>query len=51
MVIICCRDEAEISQLEHDEQKDFLIELGLEESSMEWLTRTRLSSKVDCGTV
>lgn len=37
---ICGRDEAEISQLEPDEQEEFLKELGLEESSMERLVHS-----------
>ncbi len=39
IVTICGRDEAEISQLEPDEQQEFLRELGLKESSMERLIR------------
>jgi len=37
MVAICGEDEAEISQLESDEQKEFLRDMGLEESSIERL--------------
>ena len=38
-VIVCGRDEADISQLDPEDQKVFLAELGLEESSMERLIR------------
>lgn len=37
MITACGRDEADISQLEPDEQHEFLKELGLKESSMERL--------------
>lgn len=37
MITVCGKDEADISQLEPDEQRQFLQELGLEESSMERL--------------
>ncbi len=37
MIAICGKDEADISQLDPEEQKEFLQELGLEESSMERL--------------
>ncbi len=37
MIVICGKDEADISQLEPDEQQEFLEELGLKESSMERL--------------
>ena len=37
MITICGLDEAEISQLEPADRKEFLIELGLKESSMERL--------------
>lgn len=36
-IIICGKDEADISQLSLDERKEFLQELGLKESSMERL--------------
>ncbi|MFO8100908.1 MAG: redox-regulated ATPase YchF [Dehalococcoidia bacterium] len=39
MVAVCGRDEADISQLEPEEQQEFLKELGLEESSMQRLIR------------
>ncbi len=39
MVTVCGRDEAEISQLEPEDQAEFLEELGLRESSMERLLR------------
>ena len=38
-VLVCGRDEADISQLDPEDQKVFLSELGLEESSMERLIR------------
>ena len=38
-VIVCGRDEADIAQLDPEDQKVFLSELGLEESSMERLIR------------
>ncbi len=38
-VLACGRDEAEIAQLDEADQKVFLSELGLEESSMERLIR------------
>ena len=37
MIVVCGRDEADISQLEPDEREDFLRELGMGESSMERL--------------
>lgn len=37
MITICGKDEADISQLAPDEQREFLKELGLNESSMERL--------------
>jgi GTP-binding protein YchF len=37
MITVCGKDEADISQLELDEQRQFLQELGLKESSMERL--------------
>jgi hypothetical protein len=37
MITVCGKDEADISQLEPDEQRQFLQELGLKESSMERL--------------
>ncbi|MDD5038104.1 MAG: redox-regulated ATPase YchF [Dehalococcoidales bacterium] len=37
MIIVSGKDEADISQLEPDEQQDFLLELGLQESTMERL--------------
>lgn len=37
MIVVCGRDEADISQLEPDEQGEFLQALGLGESSMERL--------------
>ena len=37
VVIVCGKDEADISQLAPDEQKEFLKDLGLTESSMERL--------------
>lgn len=37
MIIVCGRDEADIAELEPEEQKNFLQALGLEESSMERL--------------
>ncbi|MBI2852834.1 MAG: redox-regulated ATPase YchF [Chloroflexi bacterium] len=36
-IVVCGKDEADISQLEKDEQQEFLRELGLKESSMERL--------------
>jgi len=39
LLTICGRDEAEISQLDKEDQKEFLKELGLEESSMERLLK------------
>ncbi len=39
MIIICGRDEADISQLQPNEQQEFLQDLGLQESSMERLLR------------
>lgn len=39
IVIVCGRDEAEISQLAPEDQQEFLKELGLEKSSMERLIR------------
>jgi ribosome-binding ATPase len=39
MIVICGRDEADISQLDKADQKEFLKELGLEESSMERLLK------------
>jgi ribosome-binding ATPase YchF (GTP1/OBG family) len=39
MLIICGRDEADISQLDKEDQKEFLKELGLQESSMERLLK------------
>ena len=38
-VIVCGRDEADIAQLDPEDQRVFLSELGLEESSMERLIR------------
>ncbi|MDR0362770.1 MAG: redox-regulated ATPase YchF [Planctomycetota bacterium] len=38
-VTVCGRDEADIAQLDPDDQRTFLDELGLEESSMERLIR------------
>lgn len=38
-VIVCGRDEADIAQLDAEDQRVFLSELGLEESSMERLIR------------
>ena len=40
MIIVSGKDEADISQLERDEQQEFLRELGLQESSMERLIHT-----------
>ncbi len=40
MIIVSGKDEADISQLEQDEQQEFLRELGLQESSMERLMHT-----------
>ena len=40
MIIISGKDEADISQLEGNEQQEFLRELGLRESSMERLMHT-----------
>jgi len=40
MIIVAGKDEADISQLERGEQKEFLRELGLQESSMERLMGT-----------
>ncbi len=37
MIVVCGRDEADISQLEPGEREDFLRELGMGESSMERL--------------
>ncbi|MCJ7515307.1 MAG: redox-regulated ATPase YchF [Dehalococcoidia bacterium] len=37
MIMVCGKDEADISQLEPDEQRQFLQELGLKESLMERL--------------
>jgi GTP-binding protein YchF len=37
MVAICGKDEAEVSQLEPEDQQEFLKELGLQESSIERL--------------
>ncbi|MBI4303309.1 MAG: redox-regulated ATPase YchF [Chloroflexi bacterium] len=37
LIAVCGKDEADISQLEPDEQKEFLREIGLQESSMERL--------------
>jgi len=37
IIIVCGRDEAEISQLDLNDRQEFLKELGLEESSMERL--------------
>lgn len=37
MIIVCGKDEADISQLKPEEQREFLQELGLQESSMERL--------------
>lgn len=39
MVAICGKDEAEVSQLEPEDQQEFLKELGLHESSIERLIR------------
>jgi len=39
MVTVCGRDEADISQLDLEDQQEFLKELGLEESSMARLLR------------
>ncbi len=39
VIIVCGRDEAEISQLDPQDQQEFLKELGLQESSMERLIR------------
>ena len=39
MITICGKDEADISQLAPDEQREFLKELGLKESSMERLLK------------
>ncbi len=39
MVAICGKDEAEVSQLEPEDQQEFLKELGLQESSIERLIR------------
>lgn len=39
MVTVCGRDEADISQLDPEDQEEFLKELGLEESSMQRLIR------------
>jgi hypothetical protein len=39
MVVICGKDEAEVSQLEPEDQQEFLKELGLQESSIERLIR------------
>ncbi len=36
-IIVCGKDEADISQLDKDEQQEFRAELGLKESSMERL--------------
>jgi hypothetical protein len=40
MIIICGKDEAEISQLEPDDRQEFLEELGLEEATMDRLIHT-----------
>ena len=37
LITVCGKDEADISQLKPEEQKEFLCELGLQESSMERL--------------
>ncbi len=39
MISVCGQDEAEISQLDPEDQKEFLHELGLEESSMQRVIR------------
>ncbi|MCD5416397.1 redox-regulated ATPase YchF [Candidatus Bipolaricaulota bacterium] len=39
MITVCGRDEADISQLDPEDRQEFLIELGMEESSMERLIR------------
>ena len=39
MITVCGQDEAEISQLDPEDQQEFLRELGLQESSMERLIR------------
>ncbi len=39
MVAVCGRDEADISQLDPEDQEEFLQELGLQESSMQRLIR------------
>lgn len=39
VITVCGRDEADISQLDPKDRREFLIELGLEESSMERLIR------------
>lgn len=39
VVTVCGRDEAEIAELPPEEQKEFLSELGLQESSMQRLIR------------
>ncbi|MEK7281513.1 MAG: DUF933 domain-containing protein, partial [Chloroflexota bacterium] len=40
MITVCGKDEADISQLERKDQQEFLLALGLEESSMERLLNT-----------
>jgi ribosome-binding ATPase YchF (GTP1/OBG family) len=40
MIIVSGKDEADISQLEQNEQQEFLREFGLQESSMERLIHT-----------
>jgi hypothetical protein len=40
MITVCGEDEAEIAQLEPQDQEEFRVELGLKESSMERLIRT-----------
>ncbi len=44
MITVCGKDEADISQLAPEEQKEFLHDLGLEDSSMERLLRAAYST-------
>ena len=43
IIVICAEIEAEIAQLEPDERKEFLAELGLEESGLDRLVKAGYS--------
>ena len=43
MFVVCAEIEAEISELDDDEKKMFLEDLGLEESGLETVSYTHLT--------